>query len=413
MFSLRTAWPRAENPLTQALQAVRVVSKGSAPADGSRSPSGGGKDARGVIDLTISNPTRVGLDHDPKAVLAALARDGAMSYSPQPLGSASAREAIAAYYQRRGLDVSADRIVIVATTSEAYTFLFRLLVNPAESVAVPHPSYPLFSFLSELADVVLSPYHLRYGDRDGWRLDAASLEEAIDSTTRAIITVSPNNPTGSCLDPSEHLYLARLAASRDLALISDEVFLDYLEDPKCIEKSTFIRTEQALTFTLGGLSKLAGLPQVKLSWIVLSGPEELVLEARARLEIIGDTFLSVSTPVERALPELIALGEAWQLRMRERIGENRRALAELTGPRQALSGVRACEGGWYAMIDLPDTREDEEWALVLLEKEGIVVHPGYLFDVEDKSAIVVSTIGPPAEFRDAIRRLVDRVEKDG
>jgi alanine-synthesizing transaminase len=386
VFSQRTAWPRSENALTKATDALKVEA-GAA-----------------LVDLTASNPTAVGLEYDAHLLCDALAHPETLSYRPKPFGLEDARAAISRYYERRNVHVPPERILIVATTSEAYTFLFRLLANPGDTIAVPRPSYPLFSFLADLADVQLSPYHLRHGDREGWSLDFDSLEEAVDPLTRAVITVTPNNPTGSCLSQRERESLLEIAARGEIAVLSDEVFLDYLEDPRSFCDSTFAETKKALTFTMSGISKVAGLPQMKLSWVVVGGPDELVQEAISRLEIIADTFLSVSTPVMRALPEILEAAEPWQDKLRARLETNRRALAPmLTG---TSCSVRKRHGGWYAMFDVPDRMDDEEWALEILEKEKVLIHPGYLFDVEEPAVLVASLIVEPEVFAEGMRRVL-------
>lgn len=389
MFSARSSWPRRENDLARATASARTIA---------------GSD---LIDLTASNPTDVGLEYESAAILRALAHEDALAYRPSPLGTELARESITAYYARRGVTVPPERIAIVATTSEAYTFLFRLLANPGDQVAMPRPSYPLFSFLADLADVVLAPYHLRYTEAAGWRLDLASLEEAIDPVTRALITVNPNNPTGNCLDARARRRLVEIAAARDLALIADEVFLDYADGPGAFAEHTLAREDGALSFALSGLSKVAGLPQMKLGWIVVNGPKALVDEALGRLEIIADTFLSVSTPVMRALPDLLALADPWQDRLRARLARNRAELMrQVAGSRVT---VRKASGGWYAMLDLPEGQDDEAWALEMLERGGVLVHPGYLFDVEEPSSLVASLLVPEATFQEGIRRMVAQV----
>lgn len=388
VFSERTAWPRAPSPLAQVIEAARA------------------RAGAALVDLTASNPTTVALPYDGPRILGALAGQESLRYEPAPFGLPEARQAIAAYYARRGIEVQAERIIVCATTSEAYTFLFRLLANAGESVAVPRPSYPLFSYLGDLTDVLLAPWHLRYGEREGWRLDPTSLEEAIDPTTRAIINVSPNNPTGSVLSPGERRWLAQLAGKAELAVISDEVFLDYLFERDRAAEVTFANVREALSFTLSGLSKVAGLPQLKLSWIVVDGPEGLVAEALARLEIICDSFLSASTPVQRALPELLAAAEPWQDALRARIAQNQATLAELT--RGSAVSIRRTEGGWYALADAPAALDDEAWALLLAEEDGVLVHPGYLFDLEEPSCLVLSTIVAPTTFREGVERLVAR-----
>lgn len=384
MFSARTSWPRGPNPLTQAENAARAF----------------GAD---LYDLTVSNPTNVAVEYDKELILSSLSHEGAMRYEPTPFGAPKAREAVVDYYARRGITVALDDVIIVASTSEAYSFLFKLLANAGESALVPRPSYPLFNFLADLGDVVLEPYHLRYDSDHGWRFDPNSVIDALNETTRAIITVNPNNPTGTFLDPAAKEAMRKIAAEHELAIISDEVFLDYLTLEKNERAATMIGESEALTFTLSGLSKVAGLPQMKIGWMVLSGPQAEKDEARARLEIIADAHLSVSAPVARALPELLLNAESFIPRLRSRIEMNRRVLAE-TG----LS-VRRADGGWYAMLDLPESREDEEWALELMEKDRVLVHPGYLFDVEYSSSAVISLIAEPARFKEGVTRIATRI----
>jgi aspartate/methionine/tyrosine aminotransferase len=387
MFSARTSWPRNTNPLTQAENAARAF----------------GAD---LYDLTVSNPTNVALEYDKEVILSALSHESALRYEPLPFGPLKAREAVADYYSRRGITVQAEDVLIVASTSEAYSFLFKLLANAGESALVPRPSYPLFNFLADLGDVVLEPYHLRYDEDQGWLFDPNSVIDACNEATRAVITVNPNNPTGSYLNAEAKAALGKIAAENELAIISDEVFLDYLTVERTEPAATMIGTNDALTFSLSGLSKVAGLPQMKVGWIVLSGPKNEKDEARSRLEIIADAHLSVSAPVARALPELLLNAEAFIPRLRKRIEMNRRALAESGLP------VRRADGGWYAMIDLPQSREDEEWALELMEKDHVLVHPGYLFDVEYSSSAIISVIAEPARFKEGVARIAARITQD-
>lgn len=391
MFSARTSWPRSTNRLAQAEQAARAF--------GSE-----------LIDLTVSNPTSVNLGYDADNILRAIAHEACLKYEPTPFGTLKNREAVAEYYARRGISVAPEDIAIVASTSEAYSFLFKLLANPGESLLVPRPSYPLFNYLADLADVVLNPYHLRYRDTEGWRVDDASLTEALDETSRGIIAVNPNNPTGSVFDARERAWIEKTAVEHELAIISDEVFLDYLYDRSApLSGASMIGTKDALTFSLSGLSKIAGLPQMKVGWIVFSGPKELKEEARARMEIIADAYLSVSSPVARALPELLQIAEPFQERLRARISENHRTLRELTAGDDRRVTVRRSAGGWYAMLDLqPGIKEDEEWAIELIERDRVLVHPGYLYDVEEPCTLVVSTIVEPSRFSEGIKRIAAR-----
>jgi alanine-synthesizing transaminase len=346
MFSKRTRWDRTRNALTAAIAEAK-------------------QDPR-FVDLTVSNPTTVGLLPDAR-LLEALADPRSLTYEPEPFGLRSAREAVAAYYARRNVAVDPDRIVLCATTSEAYTFLFRLLLDPYDRVAVPTPSYPLFTFLAELADV----------------------ETVHDpKRSKAIIVVSPNNPTGECPDDRARAELV----AHGLPLIADEVFLDYLIVPARFSALTFATESRTTTFTLSGLSKVAGLPQLKLSWIVVSGPESE--EALARLEIIADTFLSLATPVQHALRVLLTHAETFQQALRDRLAHNRAML-----PKNARAG----DGGWYAL--LPIDGDDEQVALDLLADERILVHPGYFFDLTEP-ALVISLLPDEATFRRALEKIL-------
>ncbi len=359
MFSKRTGWERAPNALAIATAAERD------PA---------------LLDLTISNPTAIGIDPPPE-LLAALADPRGRTYAPEPFGLPSARRAVAEYYRSRNVQIDPERVILTSTTSEAYTFLFRLLLDPFDRVAAPTPSYPLFSFLAELADV----------ERVAYPIDAPA-----DAIAEAVIVVSLNNPTGTCLTPDAR---ARLIA-RGRPVIADEVFLDYLIDPTRFSEHTFASEPGTLTFTLSGLSKVAGLPQLKLSWIVVSGPEALATEALARLEIIADTYLSVATPVQLALPACLDRAEPFQRALRARLAENRACL-----PANAQVG----EGGWYAILPLHDAKSDDEaFALALLAEEKIKVHPGYFFDLASP-AIVVSLLLDPRTFAPALARIATRI----
>ena len=382
-FASRTSWPRRPNALTVAAAAARSDPK--------------------LIDLTISNPTRVGLVYPEQTIRAASSDPAALLYTPTAAGALETRAAIARYYGRRGVDIDPARIQLTASTSEAYGFLFRLLTDPGDSVLAPLPSYPLFEYLTGLGDVQRHPYRLRY---DGaWYLDAATLIAA--ERCRAILTVGPNNPTGSVLDPAGAAAIVDLARDHDLAIISDEVFADYGVEHRT---ATWIDRCDRLSFSLNGLSKVAGLPQLKLAWIVVSGPDDLVGEALARLEIIGDTYLSVSTPAQLAATRILDGVDAWQAILQERIERNRQRLAE------ALVGSpctrRRGDGGWSAMIDLPATRTDEAWALSLLEHRRVLVHPGYLFDLDAGTCAVLSLIGAPERFDEGLTRLLEHVVDD-
>jgi hypothetical protein len=367
MFSTRTSWVRDEN----ALSARAAEMKGDPE----------------LVDLTVSNPTIVGIERS-QGLLSALSDRRALAYGPDPLGLAEARDAVAAYYARRNVHVDPARIVLTSTTSEAYAFLFQLLLERGAHVAAPTPSYPLFSFLADLAGVEIRHYELLRGER--WTLDSSTLADA-----QAVIVVSPNNPTGSVLAPGERSEILAHARRSGASVIADEVFLDYLAEPKRFAATTFVKEQKSLTFTLSGLSKVAGLPQMKLSWIVVSGPDEDAGEALSRLTIIADTFLSVSTPVQLAAPAFLEDAEAFQDRLRARLAVNRRAL-----PPNALTG----DGGWYAIIPLDPDADDEAFALDLLERQRVLVHPGYFFDLIDP-AIVVSLLPQERVFAATMRRM--------
>ncbi len=359
------------------------------------------KEAAGaqVLDLTESNPTRVGLDYPQEEILAALSDSQALVYRPSAHGLYTAREAVASYYRERGTDISPEQVVLTASTSEAYAYLFKLLANPGDEILSPRPSYPLFEFLAGLESVHMRQYPLRY---DGiWHIDFDALEHAITPRTRAIVVVNPNNPTGSFLKRSELDRLDTLAAKHGLAVLSDEVFRDFAFSEDAERVSTLAGERRALTFSMSGLSKIAGLPQMKLGWIVVSGAHcGPALEA---LDLIADTYLSVSTPVQIALPGLLRLAEEVLGQIRERTASN---LARL---RDAVRGTSATllrpEGGWYAVLQVPRTRTEEEWAIELLEECDVLVQPGFFFDFETEAFLVLSLLPEPAIFSEGLKRL--------
>ena len=360
-----------------------------------------------LIDLTESNPTRVGLSGAGGAELAALADLRGARYEPDPRGSRAAREAVAALYAERGIEVTPDRVVLVASTSEAYAHLFRLLADPGEEVLAPRPSYPLFEPLAAAEGVEIRPYRLAHDGR--WHLDAHGLERAFGPRTRAAIVVQPNHPTGSCLDPAEVALLESLCERHAAGLISDEVFGDHawpaaggvVPEPRALP--SLIGPRRVPTFALGGLSKTCGMPQLKLGWIVLAGPREACEHALAGLEWIADLFLSVSTPVELALPRLLAARHGFQARVRERLRANLAALDDCARRRPELSRLHAV-GGWSATLRLPARRDEEEWALELLRRD-VIVHPGHFYDFESGPHLVLSLIVEPEVFARGLERL--------
>jgi aspartate/methionine/tyrosine aminotransferase len=391
VFSQRTAWNLTPNALTRALEAHRRA---------------GGE----LLDLTASNPTQAGLQYDQPAILEALADPAALVYHPEPGGWLHAREAVAQYYGELAAvsaageaPPAADSILLTVSTSEAYSFVFRLLCNPGDAVLAPAPSYPLFEFLAGLQDVQLAPYALFY-DR-GWSIDFDSLEQALTPRTRAIILVHPNNPTGSYISGREAERLNHLCRRHDLALVVDEVFLDCsLDGPHF----SFAWNREALTFTLSGVSKISGLPQMKLAWIAASGPEALLRPALGRLEIIADTYLSLNAPVQHAAPVLLAQRHAIRGQLDRRIRAN---LAELDRQlaAQSLCSRLEVEGGWYVVLRTSAARPDEELAVALLQQRSVLVQPGYFYDFGEDGYIVLSLITPEPQFAEGVRRLLEFV----
>jgi aspartate/methionine/tyrosine aminotransferase len=388
VFARRTNWKLAPNRLAQALQRRRA---------------GGAEN----LDLTESNPTRCGLRYDELQILSGLAQPGSLQYQPDPKGLRSARDAVAAYYAERGTVaavIDPDHLILTTSTSEGYSFVFRLLCDPGDEVLVPSPSYPLFELLADMQDVNLVPYLLFYDH--GWHLDLHSLQAAISARTRALLVVHPNNPTGSYVKPGEAEALSQLCRQHELALVSDEVFLDYVHAGS--PRPSLAGSTGALTFTLSGLSKISALPQMKVAWIVTSGPKELAVSARERLEMIADTYLSLSTPVQLATPRLLEQRHAISRQLLHRIAAN---LAELDSQ---VAGQKACdrlqiEGGWYAVLRVPVTRSDEELAVELLERESILVHPGHFYDFPGDGYLVLSLITPTEQFRKGVGRLLHHI----
>ncbi len=387
MFSHRTNWRRGPNALTRAIEEAHVS-------------------GQEILDLTVSNPTEAGIRPDPETVLAALANPEAMHYHPQPRGLLGARQAVCHYYRESHevFDLDPERLILTTSTSEAYSYVFRLLANVGDEILVPKPSYPLFEFLADLADVKLVPYPLLYDH--GWQIDFDSLYKAATAQSRAVIVVHPNNPTGSYVSDSETSALKAFCRDYDLALIVDEVFLDYAHDG--VPRDSFVANADALTFTLSGVSKISALPQMKLAWVATSGPKEMVAEAGARLEIIADTYLSLNAPVQLAAPVLLGQRHQIQPILLDRLREN---LAELD---RQLAGRPSCtrllvEGGWYAVLRVPIRGTDEDLAIDLLRKMGVIVHPGHFYDFPTEGHLVLSLIAEPADFREGVARLLQVV----
>ena len=382
MFSSRTSWDCSPNRLATALAERRAK----------------GLD---IIDLTESNPTRCGLSPDSATLNAALADPLIDAYDPQPKGLPGARNAIRAYYADEGMDIDEQQIVVTTSTSESYAFAFQLLADPGDEVLAPRPSYPLLPYLADLHDVVLTSYPMIYDH--GWGIDLGDLEASITPRTKAIVAVSPNNPTGTYLTRQERGRIEQIAAEHDLALIVDEVFRDYAWSETASPPDSSVGETACLTLTLNGLSKISALPQMKLGWVVVSGPRALREEALARLEVIGDTYLSVATPVQHAAAVLLGMRHEVQSKILSRIRENLRFANELLAG-SACDRLKA-DAGWYAVVRVPRTRGDKQWALDLLA-EGVHVHPGYLFDSPQEGLLVLSLLTPEVHFREGLSGLL-------
>lgn len=390
-FSRRATWDLRDNRLASSVRAVR---------------------ARGgtLLDLTESNPTRAGIV-DLAPLVARLGHSRGVSYAPEALGARPARVAVARYYDDRGLVANPDELVLSASTSEAYAWLFKLLADPGDEVLIPRPSYPLFAFLAQLEEVQLTPYRL--APEEHFRPDLAEIERRIGPRTKAIVVVHPNNPTGTFTLRQDAEALDAIAERHGLALVVDEVFGDYAHGVLPTDKlPSFAGSRRALTFVMSGLSKVLASPQLKLSWTLVLGPSEVRAEAMRRLEVIADTYLSVATPVQLALAELLAEQPGVRDAVLRRIARN---LAALDGRLAAVeaSGIRrlAVEGGWSAILEVPRTRDDEAWAESLVLEEGVLVHPGFFFDMESEGLLVVSLLTKPTVFAEGIERALGYVSR--
>ena len=358
---------------------------------------------RPVVDLTESNPTRAGFAYPPD-LLGPLSDARALAYAPRPFGLPDAQRAISADYARRGVDVPADRLVLTASTSEAYSLLFKLLADPADEVIVPRPSYPLFDHLARLDAVVARPYDLEY--QGTWSIDLASVEAARTPRARALLVVNPNNPTGSFVTRDELDWLAPLCAEHGIAIIADEVFADYELTPGAAAAAARVLDRRdVLVFGLGGLSKSVGLPQVKLGWIAVAGPAPLVERALERLELICDTYLSVSTPAQLALADLLRRGAPVRSQIQARVAANYRQLRSRAAGSPSCRALRS-DGGWYAVLQVPSLRPEEDLVLDLLEHDGVLAHPGYFFDFPRESYLIVSLLVPEDAFAGATDRML-------
>ena len=378
-FSVRTNWNTEESELALA---HRLRLQAGLP----------------IADLTASNPTRCGFNYSPD-LLAALTDSKALDYDPQPRGILSARQAVCSYYSELGVALDPSQIVLTTSTSEAYSFLFRLLCDPGTEILVPQPSYPLFDFLAVLDDVRIRSVPLVYDH--GWQIEPEGFRRAITAQTRAIVLVHPNNPTGHFTKPWEAEDLAGICREFDLSLIVDEVFLDY--GFSGVGKSFAAGLDGVPVYVVSGLSKIAGLPQMKAAWIAATGPDKA--EALERLEVIADTFLSMNAPVQSALPSWLEGRPAIQRQIRERVAGN---LAELDRQLAQIPSVQRleAEGGWYAVLRIPALEPDEQTVPALLER-GVWVQPGYFFGMEESGWLVLSLLGESAEFSTGLAKMVD------
>jgi hypothetical protein len=361
-----------------------------------------------ILDLTESNPTRAGLSYPEAEVLRALGNPASLLYEPSARGLRQTREAVSVYYRERGFAVDPERIHLTASTSEAYSYLFKLLTDHGDSVLIAQPSYPLFEFLAAMDGVKLRPYELQYLHPRGWQIDFESIENAIDKTTRAILLVSPNNPTGSFLKREELARLNKICAQHDIALIADEVFGDYGFDEDPARVRSIVDDTEVLSFTLSGISKILALPQMKLGWIVSSGPAAIREQAISRLDFIADTFLSVSAPVQHAAADWLQMRGPLQEQIRTRCRKNLEFLRSRTeGTACRLLSV---EGGWYATIEIPRHMPEEEWVLSLLDRVNVLAHPGYFFDFRKEAYLILSLLPEEKVFDEAVKRISKRMD---
>jgi alanine-synthesizing transaminase len=379
VFPSRFHWDLRPNPLTRLLRAKREA---GAP----------------VLDLTESNPTSAGIDYPAEEILSALSGARSLRYEPTPAGLPAAREAVANDYY--GSKVDPSRILLTASTSEAYSYLIKLLTEPGDELLVPRPSYPLFEYLAALESVRIVHYPLMYDS--GWSMDIQALAESVTDRTRVVVLVNPNNPTGSFVKKQELGDLVALCRERNLAILSDEVFSDYAFAPDPRRVNSLIDVDEVLTFCLSGLSKVAGLPQMKLGWIVTAGPPDMRAQAMDRLEVIADTYLSVSTPVQHATPALLRLRAGVQQQILSRTRRNLKTLIECTA--NTATRTLPVEGGWYGTVEMPRIRTAEEWTLGLLQRRDVLVQPGYLYDFDREGVLVFSLLTAPDVFEEGVRR---------
>lgn len=382
MFSDRTSWNLENNRLSEVLASHRTSKKR-------------------LIDLSASNPTQCGFHYERPTILKALSRPAALRYEPDPKGQVAARRAVVTYYSQLRKKVAAKDICLTTGTSEAYAFIFRLLCNPGDEILVPEPSYPLLNFLAEIQDVRLVRYPLFYDH--GWQIDFHGLEQKITSRSRAVVVVNPNNPTGHFTKEGERKRLNEICATNQMATISDEVFLDFALDAK--RPLSFATNKETLTFTMSGISKICGLPQMKASWFITDGPAELKSKALARIEVIADTYLSMSTPIQLAIPVLLKRRRGFQKQVMARVRGNLKELDRQLAAQKACERLKV-EGGWNAVLRVPAIHSDEDVAIRLLAEKSVYLHPGHFYDFAGDGFMVVSLITPERTFAEGIKRVL-------
>ena len=387
-FSKRTDWTVSPNLLTTKLAALK-------------------NEGRRILDLTVSNPTACGFHYLNPSLLEPFLQSQNLVYEPDPHGLPQTRRAICEDYRKKGILLDPPQIFVTAGTSEAYSFIFRLLFEPGQMLMVPRPSYPLLDYLGRLNDVHLEPYPLVY--EKNWRSNFERIDGPADLEPRAVLLVNPNNPTGNFVCQAGLGEINMFCRTLDMAVISDEVFFDFALEEAPQDRVSLASNRSVLTFTLGGISKTLGLPQMKLSWIVVTGPEPLRARAVERLEIIADTYLSAGTPVQHALPQWLKLKEKIQTEILTRLAANYNFLLASFAS-SSYARILKTEGGWNAVLKLPFSLTDEEWAAAFLEKEEVLTHPGYLFDFEEGSFVVLSLLVPPEIFREGVTRIANRLE---
>jgi alanine-synthesizing transaminase len=388
MFSSRLSWNPSTNRITRSIEALK-------------------QSGFELVDLTGTNPTAAGFAYDALSVCRAISPPAILEYHPDPKGLISARQAVVDYYRHHGKAIDRETVFLTSSTSESYACLFKLLCDPGDAVLAPRPSYPLFDYLAGLESIDLEAYPLRYHPDTGWRIDIEKIKLLTTPRTRAIILVNPNNPTGSYIQPHERDQLTLWCREQDLALIVDEVFLDYASAKNAPAPLSLAGDSSALTFTLSGISKVLGLPQFKLGWIQVSGPQSLCVPARNHLEMISDTYLSASTPVQMALPDLMAQRDFFQKQVVTRIEANEKYLNAACD--RLTTGRMLCrEGGWTAVVAMQNGISDEDMVCRLLESDHVLVHPGYFYDFEEESCLVISLLTRPEQFKAGMDRLVSR-----